>query len=123
MSENYLITSDDYKYKLILERYSERICALNSLIVEEVMDDRICYTFKGELLVYITAFDDYVQLNFVMPYLNLVDFSNRCEVIPHEGINGDDIISFKLNYVIDVQYGVSLVQQSLNYIRRFRLKK
>ena len=64
--------------------------------------------------------DDCVKVICELPYDRILDMSRKCEVQTYAAEDNTDIVTYRVKTKFDVQYAVSIVQQS--YIYRTRLK-
>lgn len=98
-----------------------RIRKFSNTLVENVNDDSITFKIRDMDFVKIETEENYIKVSIDMPYARLVDLSHNCEVDPFNGRDGVDIVSFKIRKAIDIQYGVSIAQQSYTYVKRLKL--
>lgn len=118
---NEILDDNSYpKYDLLIDLL-DRIRKFSNALVENVNEDSITFKTRDMDFVKVEPEEEYIKVSIDMPYARLVDLSHKCEVDPFNGRNGVDIVSFKIRKAIDIQYGVSIAQQSYTYVKRLKL--
>ena len=88
---------------------------------QEIQDeDTIRFTTRDMTFCTIKPEDDCVKVICELPYDRILDMSRKCEVQNYAAEDNTDIVTYRVKTKFDVQYAVSIVQQS--YIYRTRLK-
>ncbi|MBE6486141.1 MAG: hypothetical protein E7Z85_04775 [Methanosphaera stadtmanae] len=107
----------------ILEDLKQRIDNLTGTgdkqLIEE--EDKIIFTTKDMTFVTLIKEEDYIKVVCELPYDRILDMSRKCEVQPYATEDRVDIVTYKVKTKFDVQYAVSIVQQSFIYRRRLKL--
>lgn len=118
---NEILNDNSYpKYDLLIDLL-DRIRKFSNALVENVNEDSITFKTRDMDFVKVEPEEEYIKVSIDMPYDRLVDLSRKCEVDSFNGRNGVDIVSFKIRKAIDIQYGVSIAQQSYTYVKRLKL--
>lgn len=118
---NEILDDNSYpKYDLLIDLL-DRIRKFSNALVENVNDDSITFKTRDMDFVKIEPEEEYIKVSIDMPYERVVDLSHKCDVDAFNGRNGVDVVSFNIYNGIDVQYGVSIAQQSYTYVKRLKL--
>ena len=105
----------------IIQELKKRIYNLTGVIEEENIEDKVILKTRKMTFVTIEAEQDYVKVTCNLPYERILDMSKKCEVQPYAAEDKTDIVSYKVKTLFDVQYAVSIVQQSFIYRKRLKL--
>ncbi|RAP47781.1 MAG: hypothetical protein BZ135_01510 [Methanosphaera sp. rholeuAM6] len=105
----------------IIQDLKTRIYHLTGLIEEENIDDKIILKTRNMTFATLEPEDDYVKVTCNLPYERILDMSRKCEVQPYSAEDKTDIVTYKVKTRFDVQYAVSIVQQSFIYRKRLKL--
>lgn len=105
----------------ILEDLRKRIDHLTG--VKEVVEQegKIIYTTRNMPFVTLIPQDEYISVVCELPYDRILDMSRKCEVQPYATEDKVDIVTYKVKTKFDLQYAVSIVQQSFIYRSRLKL--
>lgn len=114
----------DYRLNIsdeILENLRNRIDHLTGVkeVIEE--EDRIIYTTRDMPFVTLIPEGDCIRVVCELPYDRILDMSGKCEVQPYATEDRVDIVTYRVKTKFDLQYAVSIVQQSFIYRRRLKL--
>ena len=105
----------------IIQELKKRIYNLTGVIEEENIEDKVILKTRKMTFVTIEAEQDYVKVTCNLPYERILDMSRKCEVKPYAAEDKTDIVTYKVKTLFDVQYAVSIVQQSFIYRKRLKL--
>lgn len=118
LSDEQLDISDD-----ILEDLKKRIDNLTGTGEKEVIekDGKIMYNTRNMTFVTLVKQEDCIKVICELPYDRILDMSRKCEVEPYATEDKVDIVTYKVKTKFDIQYAVSIVQQSFIYRRRLKI--
>ena len=88
-------------------------------IIEE--EDKTIFLTRNMPFVTLIREEDCINVICELPYDRILDMSRKCEVQPYATEDKVDIVTYKVKTKFDVQYAVSIVQQSFIYRRRLKL--
>lgn len=89
---------------------------------EEIIEDNITkYSTRDMVFVTITPKENYVEVQCNLPYDRILDMSRKCKVQPYAAPDKTDIVTYDVKTKFDLQYAVSIVQQSFIYRKRLKL--
>lgn len=84
-------------------------------------DDEIIYTTRDMTFATLIKEEDCIRVVCELPYDRILDMSRKCEVQPYATEDKVDIVTYRVKTKFDVQYAVSIVQQSFIYRRRLKI--
>ncbi|HII08399.1 MAG TPA: hypothetical protein HA355_02285 [Methanosphaera sp.] len=114
----------DFKLNIsddIMEDLRKRIDHLTGVKEVVEQEDRIVYTTRNMPFVTLIPQDDCISVVCELPYDRILDMSRKCEVQPYATEDKVDIVTYKVKTKFDLQYAVSIVQQSFIYRSRLKL--
>ncbi len=114
----------DYKLNIsdeILEDLMKRIDLLTGVKQVIVEEDKIIYTTRNMPFVTLVPEEDCIKVICELPYDRILDMSRKCEVQPYATEDRVDIVTYRVETKFDLQYAVSIVQQSFIYRRRLKI--
>ncbi|HIH36158.1 MAG TPA: hypothetical protein HA255_06885 [Methanosphaera sp.] len=114
----------DFKLNIsddIMEDLRKRIDYLTGVKEVVEQEDRIVYTTRNMPFVTLIPQDDCISVVCELPYDRILDMSRKCEVQPYATEDKVDIVTYKVKTKFDLQYAVSIVQQSFIYRSRLKL--
>ncbi|MBR0472095.1 MAG: hypothetical protein IJI98_05305 [Methanosphaera sp.] len=117
LDDNVLKTSNDE----IIDDLKHRINDLTGHMDEIIEKDTIKYSTRDMVFVTITPKEDYVEIVCNLPYDRILDMSRKCQVQPYAAEDNTDIVTYNIRTKFDIQYAVSIVQQSFIYRKRLKL--
>ncbi|WP_323736034.1 hypothetical protein PXD04_09125 [Methanosphaera sp. ISO3-F5] len=117
LDDNVLKTSNDE----IIDDLKHRINDLTGHMDEIIEKDTIKYSTRDMVFVTITPKEDYVEIVCNLPYDRILDMSRKCQVQPYAAEDNTDIVTYNIKTKFDIQYAVSIVQQSFIYRKRLKL--
>lgn len=88
-------------------------------IIEE--EGKTIFLTRNMPFVTLIREEDCINVICELPYDRILDMSRKCEVQPYATEDKVDIVTYKVKTKFDVQYAVSIVQQSFIYRRRLKL--
>lgn len=113
-----IMEDESYPYHSILTMIIDRIRKINGVFDEEINDDNISYIVKDMTFLVVEPLDDGVRVYTEFYYERIVDLVNIYDVQYGEGLDGTDIISYKVTQRLDIQNSISLAQQAYNKFNR-----
>lgn len=118
LTDNYLNISNE-----IFEDLKKRINNLTGLGEKEIIEEEGKTIFLTRNMPFVTLIreEDCINVICELPYDRILDMSRKCEVQPYATEDKVDIVTYKVKTKFDVQYAVSIVQQSFIYRRRLKL--
>lgn len=107
----------------IFEDLKKRINNLTGLGEKEIIEEEGKTIFLTRNMPFVTLIreEDCINVICELPYDRILDMSRKCEVQPYATEDKVDIVTYKVKTKFDVQYAVSIVQQSFIYRRRLKL--
>lgn len=107
----------------IFEDLKKRINNLTGLGEKEIIEEEGKTIFLTRNMPFVTLIREEECINVIceLPYDRILDMSRKCEVQPYATEDKVDIVTYKVKTKFDVQYAVSIVQQSFIYRRRLKL--
>lgn len=107
----------------IFEDLKKRINNLTGLGEKEIIEEEGKTIFLTRNMPFVTLIQEEDCINVIceLPYDRILDMSRKCEVQPYATEDKVDIVTYKVKTKFDVQYAVSIVQQSFIYRRRLKL--
>jgi hypothetical protein len=107
----------------ILEDLKKRIDNLTGTGDKQLKEEngKIIFTTRDMTFVTLIKEEDYINVVCELPYDRILDMSKKCEVQPYATEDKVDIVTYKVKTKFDIQYAVSIVQQSFIYRRRLKL--
>lgn len=105
----------------IVDDLARRINNLTGPITEIREDNKVIFTTRNMTFATIQVVDDTVEVVFELPYDRILDMNGKCEVQPYATPDRIDIVTYKIKSKFDVQYAVSIAQQSYMYRKRLKL--
>ena len=107
----------------ICEDLKKRINNLTGLGEKEIIEEEGKTIFLTRNMPFVTLIreEDCINVICELPYDRILDMSRKCEVQPYATEDKVDIVTYKVKTKFDVQYAVSIVQQSFIYRRRLKL--
>lgn len=105
----------------IVEDLKRRIYNLTGHVEEENENNVVKLSTRDMIFATITPIDDYVQVTCNLPYDRILDMSRKCKVQPYAAEDKTDIVTYDVRTKFDIQYAVSIVQQSFIYRKRLKL--
>ncbi len=105
----------------IIQDIKKRIINLTGPLEEKHEENNIIFTTRGMRFATIKPEEDCVKVICELPYDRILDMSRKCEVEPYKAEDQTDVVTYKLETKFDVQYAVSIVQQSYKYRTRLKL--
>lgn len=107
--------------KEIVEDLKRRIKNSTGPCQESIEGNIIKYSTRDMVFVTITPKEDYVEVQCNLPYDRILDMSRKCKVQTYAAEDNTDIVTYDIKTKFDVQYAVSVVQQSYIYRKRLKL--
>ncbi len=115
----------DYNLQIdndLLEDLKLRINKLTGSGTKEIIEDnKIIYAHRDMTFVTLVPDNDCINVICEVPYDRILDMSRKCEVQPYATEDRMDIVTYKVKTKFDIQYAVSIVQQSYIYRKRLKL--
>ena len=105
----------------VLEDLKQRIYNLTSNVKEEQEGNTIKLSTRDMVFVSLTPKDDHVEVVCNLPYDRILDMSRKCIVKTYAAEDNTDIVTYNVKTKFDIQYAVSIVQQSFIYRKRLKL--
>ena len=118
------LTDDDLNISNdILEDLKKRINNLTGTGDKKLIEkkDKIIFTTMDMTFVTLIKEEDCIKVVCELPYDRILDMSRKCEVQPYATEDKVDIVTYKVKTKFDIQYAVSIVQQSFIYRRRLKI--
>lgn len=118
------LTDDDLNISNdILEDLKKRINNLTGTGDKKLIEkkDKIIFTTRDMTFVTLIKEEDCIKVVCELPYDRILDMSRKCEVQPYATEDKVDIVTYKVKTKFDIQYAVSIVQQSFIYRRRLKI--
>ena len=84
-------------------------------------DANIIYQTRDMTFATLIKEEDCIRVICELPYDRILDMSRKCEVQPYATEDKIDIVTYKVKTKFDIQYAVSIVQQSFIYRRRLKI--
>ena len=84
-------------------------------------DGNIIYQTRDMTFATLIKEEDCIRVICELPYDRILDMSRKCEVQPYATEDKIDIVTYKVKTKFDIQYAVSIVQQSFIYRRRLKI--
>lgn len=105
----------------IIQDLKQRI--INLTTNTEIIEDgkNLIFTTRNMRYATLKPKEDYVQVICELPYERILDMSTKCEVQPFAAEDRTDIVTYNVKTRFDLQYSVSIVQQSFIYRKRLKL--
>lgn len=117
-----IMNDSQYPLAETFRRVIERIDAKTSNIKKVVRDDAVAYSNRDIEFAKIVPQEEYVDLIVEVPYDRIIDLSHKCDVVERfAGFYDADIVSYKIRINTEIQYGLSLFDQTYTYIKRLKL--
>lgn len=111
----------DINHEKIMEDLSNRINNLTGVIEEIRHDDYIEFKTRNMTFAKIVPKEDSVDVIFELPYDRILDMNQKCQVEPYAAEDRTDIVTYSIKTKFDIQYAVSIAQQSFMYRKRLKL--
>lgn len=105
----------------IINDLKRRIQYLTGPKEEIIENNTIKYSTRNMIFVTITPKEEYVEIQCNLPYDRILDMSRKCKVEPYAAQDKTDIVTYDIKTKFDIQYAVSIVQQSFIYRNRLKL--
>ena len=111
----------DIDKEKIMKDLSRRINNLTGVIEEIEHEDCTEYKTRDMTFATVVPKEDSIDVIYELPYDRILDMNQKCEVQPYAAENKNDIVTYKIKTKFDVQYAVSLAQQSFIYRKRLKI--
>ena len=116
-----ILEDDEYPYQQILQSILKRIRNFYNYVEEIQEEDKILFQVRNMTFVTVEPLNEGVKVSTEFYYERIVDLVHKYDVQPRQGHDGTDIISIIVDTPINIQYSISLAQQSCTRFKRLKL--